>query len=164
MSFFKENVNVSELVDEMETHAAGIGKIIYLPALNSLSPDSNLFDILEFLDEPNINELDKQFSGFKLAYDSYKKCSYSDREDWACEFIDDLRQNCKFPFLVEVKLCQSINSVNFDDENPDEISGFNGSMGSSSKYLIFTDSMEDAIKQASKLGEANLLEHHQQLA
>ena len=163
MGYLSNNESLAEAIEDMEIVASRIAHTYFIPTLDRSRIIDNIVDGLEYMNPDNVLSLEQQFPSFKSIKESYDKIDLnSDIPDFYHDFIDDLIRNCEYPLLVKIELSQSIYSVNFDDED-DSICGHGCSWSSWTSHWVFAHSMEDAIAQATTLGDANLREHVKRL-
>lgn len=156
MSYLKNNEDLADAIDDMEMSATMIGDIFFIPTLDADDVNDTILDMLMYMDDDNVELLEKQFPSFKLIKESYDNCANRhDRNDFYFNFVNDLKDNSENPFLVQIKVCESVSSVYIGADN-DEITGWGGSWSSFSSTWILAYSMEHAIDQAITIGRERL--------
>lgn len=162
MGYLSNNDALAEAIEDMEIVASRIAHTFFIPTLERGRVNDDIVEMFEYMNPDNIESLEQQFPSFKLIKESYDNLeSHRDTPDFYHEFVDDLIRNCDRPFLVKVELSQSIYSVRFEDDG--SIGGHGCSWSSWTSHWILAHSMEDAILQATSLGDANLREHAKKL-
>lgn len=155
MSYLKNNENLQNAIEDMEMSATSIGQVFFIPTLDNEDIIDDITDMLQYLHDDNLELLEQQFPSFKLIKESYDNCTNRhDEKDFYFEFINDLKDNSKYPFLVQIKVCESVSSVYIDED--DDITGWGGSWGSYSSTWVLSHSVEDAIVHATSIGQAKL--------
>jgi hypothetical protein len=155
MCFLRENREVFLLAENTHKLGVDIGKIIFIPTLDPHNPSDELFDFFHRIDKANVDFLEHQFKGFKEAHSSYKLTNYSNRNDFAFEFIMDLHRYSLYPFIVQLKFCRNVDQVFFNREGV--ITSCDSNWNSFRCEWVFAMSMEHAMQQGILLGNENLL-------
>lgn len=165
MGYLAKHEDVASFADVMQAMGVNLGHILYIPGLDvhglRLGHGEILEEMFEDLSETDISLLESQFPGFKGSVESYENYSRREFYDFAFEFVDDLKRNCNFPFLIELKTCQNIHYVNYGEDG--EVSGYAGSWNTTSSAWILAESLEDAMQQGIKIGHENLKRHDAKL-
>ncbi|NWK51924.1 hypothetical protein HYG89_05000 [Acinetobacter sp. SwsAc5] len=162
MSYLRQNINIVNAVESMQAMAARIADIHYLPTVDPYMVPSNIAEMFEGMNDYNINLLEEQFSGFGKIAEGLMNADSFDRTNLISEFISQLHQNCQYPFLIKIKLCQDIHSVKQNSQG--KVNGYSGTWNSCSYEWFFADSIENAIKIAIDRGHKNLIQHQVDLS
>lgn len=163
MGYLSNNDALAEAIENMEIVASRIAHTFFIPTLDRDRVNDDIVEMFEYMNPDNIESLEQQFPSFKLIYKSYENLeSHRDTPDFYHEFVDDLIRNCDRPLLVKVELCQNVYSVHFDEDD-NSIRGHGCSWNTWSSHWVLAHSHEDAILQATSLGDANLREHAKKL-
>lgn len=156
-SYLKQNLHVLGAVESMHSMAARFGDVYYLPALDPQMPPQGLAEMFEDIHDSNIEFMDQQYPGFKEIAESFYNANRDSYDDLLCEFISELHQECPFPFLVKIMLCQNVHNIHHDEKGV--INGYCGAWNSCSHEWFFAESMEKALEIAIELGHKNLVQH-----
>lgn len=157
MSYLRQNIHIAHAVESMQAMAVRIADIHYLPAVDPYMVPSNIAEMFEGMNDYNINFLEEQFAGFRKIAEGLMNSDRFDRTDLISEFISQLHQNCQYPFLIKIKLCQNIQTVKHNSQG--EVNGYRGTWNSCSYEWFFADSIEKAIEIATDRGRKNLIRH-----
>ncbi|MDD2944327.1 MAG: hypothetical protein PHG15_00650 [Acinetobacter sp.] len=157
MSFLKKNPQILDAVESMQTMAANISSILYVPTLDTHNPPELLSTMFEEMSESNVDFVEGQYPDFKQVIESFENAKRHSYPDLLCEFISELHQKCEYPFLIEIKLCQNIYSVSHDSNGA--IRGYSGVWNSYSNEWFFANSIEHALQIATERGRLNLVRH-----
>lgn len=157
MSYLRQNIHIAHAVESMQAMAARIAGIHYLPAVDPYMVPSDIAEMFEGMNDYNINFLEEQFSGFGKIAEGVMNSDRFDRTSLISEFISQLHQNCQYPFLIKVKLCQDIHSVKHNSQGA--VNGYSGTWNSCTYEWFFAESMENAIEIATERGRKNLVRH-----
>lgn len=163
MSYLKNNDALAEAIENMEIVASRIAHTFFIPTLERDRVNDDIVEMFEYMNPDNIESLEQQFPSFKLIKESYDNLeSHRDTPDFYHEFVDDLIRNSDRPLLVKVELCENIYSVHFDEDDG-SIRGHGCAWNTWSSHWVLAHGFEDAILQATSLGDANLRKHAKRL-
>lgn len=157
MSFLRKNPKLCEQIETMQAMAVNIESIQYLPVLDPYQSYEEIGEMFEDMSESNAIFIEQQYAGFNAFIKQFEDASRSQYKELVGEFISTLHQQCEYPFLIKIKLCQNIRSVSHDSKG--EINGFGGAWNSYSNEWFFANSIEHAIEIATERGRKNLLRH-----
>lgn len=160
MSFLRNNPQICDQIESMQAMAASIELVQYLPVLDRYSSGDifeEIGEMFEDMSESNAIFIEQQYAGFNVFIKQFEDASRSQYREMVGEFISTLHQQCEYPFLIKIKLCQNIRSVSHDSKG--EINGFGGAWNSYSNEWIFANSIEHAIEIATERGRKNLIRH-----
>lgn len=162
MSFLRKNPKIVDSVESMQVMAVNISSILYIPALDTHNPPELFGTMFEDMSEANVNFVEGQYPDFKQVIESFENAERSSYPEFLCEFISELHQECEYPFLIEIKLCQNIHSVSHDRDG--SIRGYGGVWNSYSNEWFFANSIEHALEIGAERGRLNLVRHQTKLS
>lgn len=157
MSFLRKNPKLCEQVETMQAMGANIECIQYLPVLDPDQYHEEIGEMFEDMSDQNANFIEQQYTGFDVFIKNFEEASRSQYREMVRDFISTLHQQCEYPFLIKIKLCQNIRSVSHNTNG--EINGFGGAWNSYSNEWFFANSIEHAIEIATERGRKNLIRH-----
>lgn len=161
MSYLANNKDVLDLIDNLSCMGVRLGKMFFIPGLDAHAPLRDFLESLQEMEDSDLEYLDGQTAGFKKSINELRSLRLRERANYFGEVVADLQRNCKYPFIVQLNLCQNIYRVSIDESGMPQ--GYGGVWNSTSKTYVFAESIEDAIKQGIKLGQENLLKKHKKL-
>lgn len=159
MGYLEQNEALQVKLNALNSAAATIGNIAYLPALDSQKVPEWLEEFLTDSHPDEIARLNASWPEMQAVYDSFEDCGIRDRANFMAQFAIDLKQTCGSAFFVEVLLCCGIYSVDLNEAG--EVIGSSTSWNSYYRTAVFAMSMEHAVEQATALGMANLKAWHE---